>query len=135
MIMTEFIHRYIKEHNVKEFEKDVAAQKGISTVFALSYYDAYALLAITQKNIKYLNEDIIKEVKVHKNKLYFVISYNKHSDVFELEKIIYDAPIGKCIRVITAIRRALVGQGMGTIIEDARKGKTQYTRVFLTKFE
>jgi hypothetical protein len=134
MIMTEFIHRFIKEHNVKEFEKDVAAQKGITTTFALSYYDTYVLLAATQKNIKYLNEDIIKEIKLHKNKLYFIISYNKHSDVFELDKIIYDAPIGKCIRVITAIRRALVGQGIGTIIEDARKGKTQYTKVFLTKF-
>lgn len=129
--MTEFLQRYITERNVNEFEKDVATQKGVSIIFALSYYDAYALLAITQKNIKYLNENIIKEVKVHKNKLYFVISYNKHSDVFELEKIIYDAPIGKCIRVITAIRRALGGLGIGAYIEEVRKGKNQYTIVFL----
>ena len=132
--MTEFLQRYIKDRNVIEFENDVTAQNGVSVIFALSYYDTYALLAMTKKNIKYLNEEVMKEVKVHKNKLYFAISYNKHSDIFELEKIIYDAPISKCIRVMSAIRRALVSQGVGTIIEDARKGKGSYTRIFLTKY-
>ena len=106
---------------------------GVLLKFTLAYYDAYALLAITKKNIVYLDEEVMQEIKIHKNKLYFTISYIPDFDTFELDGIIYGVPLQKCIKVVTAVKRILNKHNIGSHIENFTHNKKTYTSVSLLK--
>lgn len=133
MILSEHIQRFIVERNVEDFGKSQLGANGVLTRFTLAYYDTYALLALTKKNILYLDEEVLQEVKIHKNKLYFTISYDTGLDAFELDRIIYGVPLQKCIRVVTAVKKILTKHSLGSQIENFTVNKSTHTSVTLTK--
>jgi hypothetical protein len=134
MMLDQTIQRFITERHVDTFGNSKLGSNGIMLNFTLNYYDTYALLAITKKNIEYLNEAVMKEVKIHKGKLYFHISYSPKKDKFELEGIIYGVPLHKCIRVVSAVKRILASYHVGSEITSFSQNKESYTSVTLIKF-
>lgn len=132
-VMNESIQRFITERNEDSFGKTQAGRDGVLLRFTLPYYDTYALLALTKKHIQYLDEDILKEVKIHKGKLYFTVSYDSNYDSFELDSIIFGSPLSKCIKVVTAIKRLLAKYNVGSVIDSFPKDKVPHTSVTLTK--
>lgn len=134
MILNESIQRFITEHHVDTFGAAQVGSNGVMLKFTLAYYDAYALLAISKRNILFLDEDVMKEVKIHKGKLHFNISYDINYDVFELEGIIYGVPLQKCIRVVNSVKKILSKYNLGSTISNFTHNKVTYTSVQLTKF-
>lgn len=134
-MLTQDIHRFITERAVSLFEQSKQTAEGINLIFTLSYYDTYALLALTKKNIEYLDEEVLKAVKVHKKKLYFKISFEPNMEHYELDSIIFGSPLQKCIRVVTDIKRILFKYNVGSHIANHtnQKDKSVYTYVYLAK--
>lgn len=132
-VMTEFLQEYISSRISEDFQRATFWREDVPTLFTLSYYDTYALLGMTKRNIKYLNEEVLQEVKVHKHKLYFTISYSPLTDSFELNAIIYGVSLQKCIRVVTSVKRILAKYSVGSRIENFTRNNKTFTSVILQK--
>jgi hypothetical protein len=135
MMLTEDIHRFITERTVSLFEPPKQTENGVNLVFTMNYYDTYALLALTKKHIEYLDEEILKAVKIHQNKLYFKVSFEPNMEHFELDAIIFGSPKKTCIRVATDIIRILGKHNVGAHIANYtnQKNKSTYTHIDLVK--
>ena len=94
----------MRSNNMTKFERGWLKADGSTLEIAtLGYYEAYSLFAMAKKNVRALDEEILKGVKLHKKKLFFIIVYDEMGDEFRLLGIIYDAPLSKCIKIINAI--------------------------------
>lgn len=130
-MIPEQIKRFVDERDNDVFTDGSKKSKHIYT---LTYYDTYTLLALTNRNIEFLNEKVLKELKPHKNKLYFKISFDKNYETFELTNIIFASPLSKCIRVVTAIKNILTEYSVGTHLNNVTgKNKKQYTIIQIIK--
>lgn len=134
MIITDYLKEYIRIRRV-EYYPYAVTEDGTPIRFTLSYDDMYAFMAITRQRIGYLNEELLKEASLHRNNTFFTVSYDIIGDTLELDEIIYGAPLAKCIKVVTAIKRILNQYGIGTeffYIKDNIIGKA-FTTIRLIK--
>jgi len=131
--MTDFILRFIRIHRVEKFGVVERIVDKLPLKFTFSYYDTYAFLALTKKNILYLDEEVLKEAKLHNNKLFFQILHIPEFETFELTAIIYQAPFTKCIRIITAIKKMFYKYNVGSEIQSISHNEMRYTILYLTK--
>lgn len=127
--MDSVVARHLANHNVEEYSDAVNNQ------FVLSYYDTFALLALLPNGINYVNDTMMRDLNVYKNKVYFTIDYLLTLNSFELSKIIYLAPLSKCMRVITAIKRTLSRDyALGCHIHQRSQNNKSLTIIFFEKF-
>jgi len=131
--MNDIVARHLANHHIPEYS-DISGSKKNITRFVLSYYDTFVLLAILPDGIGYVNDTMMRDLNVYKSKVYFAINYRFEDDSFELAYIIYLAPISKCIRVLTAIKRTLSRDyAVGSDIQQTRQDKKYQTRIYLQK--
>jgi hypothetical protein len=129
MIRAPQIQAFIEDHIVTMFGGIGRDKDNMIILFVLSYYDTYMLLALTKKNIMYLDDDIMRLIKDRKNKLYFRIRYDPSFDTYELKTIIYPASFNKCVRVVNDINFKLKQHKVGTKIDNTIKDKRSYTNI------
>ena len=136
MISEEQLQGFIEDRVVTLFS-NIKSEKNIYTNFVLTYYDSFALLALTQSNIIFLDEEVMQLVKPHKKKLFFRIIYDPNFRTFELRTLIFASPLTQCIRVVTEIKKILAKHNIGSRIDTltflAHRKKKTYTNIDILK--
>lgn len=129
MIKKEFIIRYIKEREVLRFATEKTMDKSNKMNFILNYSNTYILHAVSEKKIKYLNDDVFNILKKHKHGLYFSLEYDIKTNNISLIYMIYGSPISKSIRVIHDIKTLLLSFGINTTIKSVAENKSGHVTI------
>jgi hypothetical protein len=105
-MLKDVIIRHMRSNNVEKLGDSDTHNESIKDfliVSTMGYYETYSLFAMTKRNVTLLDEDILKNMKFHKKKIFFNITYSEIKDEFSLLGIVYYAPLSKCIKIINAI--------------------------------